>query len=494
MNARVVFGLPWRGAHRQQSWIMALVALAMWSGAALVLHTERPRWPAGWLGAGVVLAFWLAAMGVLLGSMIRLALEGRRLFLPGLERATALSVALNAVALLTVTAIPLGVLSGHPAPLTEVLAIGLAAGLAYALLPIWAVALALILLPLAQGLAAARHWPAMAPLDPHFVVVCVAFVVPAVLLSAWNWRRVLQHAHGSLGWFNRPLMLTHGWTGRRLGTLGMSTVSSVATGHSGLQLPSWLQPHVALRAAGPADPLRGLRVALGGPYLPLTRASLLRRAGLPAGVIAVLALVYLPLLMYQGRLSAVVRALLALVPIFGLGIVLMIGTLLRATHLLRRWRLAGGELAVLALLPRSGTPSEQSARLRQVLFGRIRLRQLPLIAAAVLIEALFTHDVNRTLLLALVLGLAPAGEAAVVFSVLGRVAVPSWGYGLMAALGQGVFIAGLNVATFPGGSAPDALRHAVLAGTMLCYFGFATLSGLGRRALQRLPHPFLGLS
>ena len=494
MNARAVFGLPWRGQHPQQPWVMALVTLGMWSGAALVLRTAGPRWPAGWLAAGVVLAFWLAAMGVLLGSMIRLAVEARRLCLPGLERALAVSVGLNAVVLLTVTAIPLGILSAHPAPLTEVLAIGLAAGFAYAVLPFWVVVLALILLPLVQGLAAALHWRAMAPQDPHFAVVCAAFVVPAVLLSAWNWRRVLKCAHGPIGWLSRPIMLFSTWTGSRSSFLPMSTVLSLAMGRSGLQVPQWLQARVALRAAGPADPLRGLRVALGGPYLPQTRTSLLRRVGAPAGVIAVLALVNLPLLVYQGRVSAVVRALLALVPIFGLGIVLMIGTLMRATHLLKRWRLAGGERAVLALLPRSGTPTEQAARLRRVLLGGNRLRQWPLIAAAVLIEALFSHDLNRTLLLALVLGLAPAGEAAVVYSVLGRVSVPSWGYGLMTALGQGVFIAGLNVVTFPGESAPAWLRHAVFAGTMLCYLGFATLSGLGRRALRNLPHPYLGLS
>ena len=491
MNARGVFGLPWHGLYRQQPWIMALAALAMWSGAAFVLHAVRPLWPAGWLGAAVVLAFWLAAMGVLLGSMIRVALEARRLCLPGLERTIALSVGLNALALLALTAVPLALLSGHPAPLTEVLAIGLAAGFAYAVLPFWAVVLALILLSPLQALAAALHWRTIAPQDPRFIVVCVAFVVPAVLLSAWNWRSVLQRAHRPIAWFSRPIMLFSTWTGRS-GFLREAALASPVMGQSGLLVPRWLQPQVALREAGPADLLRALRVALGGPYLPQTRASLLRRVGPPAGVIAVLALVYLPSLLYQDKPSAALHAVLVLAPVFGLGFMLMIGTLMRATHLLTRWRVPGGELAVLALLPGSGARREQTSRLLHVLFTGVRLRQLPLIAAAVLIEGLLTHDPHRTLQLALVLGLAPAGEAAVVFSVLGRVAVPSWAYGLMTALGQGVFIAGLNVATFPSGSAPDGLRQAVFAGTLLCYLVFATLAGLGRRSLRRLPHPFLG--
>jgi hypothetical protein len=492
MNLRFVFSLPWRGQRQQQPWIMALVALAMWSAAAFVLHRAATPWPAGWLDAAQVLALWLALMGVLLGSMIRWALEARRLCLPGLERAIALSLGLNALVLLAVTAIPLAVLSGHPAPLTEVLAIGLAAGFAYAVLPLWAVVLALILMPLLQSLAAARHWRVFAPQDPRFIEVCVAIVVPLVLLSAWNWRRVLRHAHGTVGWFARPLFLFPTWTGQ-CGLLSAVRAGAAAPGQSSLRVPQWLQPPAVLRQAGPTDPLRALRVALGGPYLPLTRASVLGRVGLLAGAIGVLALIYLSTLAYYGKLSEPLRVLMVLVPLFGVGFVLMLGTLMRATHLLRRWHLPGGELAVLALLPRFGGPSEQAARLQRVLVGGIWLRQLPLIGAAVLIEALLTHDPNRALLLALALGLAPAGEAAVVLSVLGRAAVPSWGYVLMTSLGQGALIAGLTVVTFPGGSAPDGLRHAVLAVTMLCYFGFATLYGFARRARRRLRHPFLGL-
>ena len=487
---RLVFGLPWRGSYRHKPWIMALAALAMWSGALLVLHMTRPLWPAGWLGAGVVLAFWLAAMGVLLGSMVRLALEARRLCLPGLERATALSVCLNALALWVVSAVLLAVLSGHPAPLTELLAIGLAAGIAYALLPFWVVALALLLMPLLQGLATSLHWRGIAPQDPRFLEVCVAFVTPALLFSAWNWRRVLQHPHRPIGWFSRPIMLFATWTGR---SRILHAAPADGLGRlSGLQIPPWLQPQVALHEAGPADLLRALRIALGGPYSPLTHASTLRRISPLVGVIAVLALLFVPVFVHPGASSGGLRALILGLPVFGLGIVLIIGTLTRATHVLRRWRMPGGELAVLALLPRSGTAREQAARLRRVLFGDIRRRQLPLIAATVLIEALLTPDVNRTLLLALVLGLAPAAEVAVVYATLGQLAVPPWGYGLMTVIGQLVFVGGLNVATFSVEFASDGLRHVAFAAVLLCYFGFSTLSGLGRRAARRLPHPYLG--
>ncbi len=491
MKMRVVFGLPWRGPYPHTPWIMALAALAMWSGAALVLHTARPLWPAGWLGAGVVLAFWLAAMGVLLGSMVRLAFEARRLCLPGLERATALSVCLNALALWVVTAIALAVLSGHPAPLAELLAIGLAAGIAYALLPFWVVALALLLVPLLQALATSLHWRGIAPQDPRFIEVCVAFVTPALLFSAWNWRRVLQHAHRPIGWFTRPIMLFATWTGRA--HVPRANPAGGVGRLSGREIPLWRQPQVALHEAGPADLSRALRIALGGPYLPLTPASTLRRISPQVGVIGVLALLFLPVFVHPGASSRGLRALILGLPVFGLGIVLMIGTVTRATHLIRRWRMPGGELAVLALLPRSGAAREQAARLRRVLFSYTRLRQLPLIAATVLVEALLTPDVNRTLLLALVLGLAPAAEVAVVYATLGRVAVPPWGYGLMTAIGQLVFVGGMNVATFSVEFAAVWLRHAAFAATLLCYFGFATLSGLGRRAAQRLPHPYLGL-
>ena len=491
MKMRLVFGLAWRGPNLHKPWVVAFAALAMCSAAALVLHTTRPLWPAGWLGAGVVLALWLAAMGVLLGSMVRLAVEARRLCLPGLERATALSVCLNALALWVLTAIPLAVLSAHPAPLTELLAIGLAAGIAYALLPFWVVALALLLMPLLQTLTESLRWRGIAPQDPRFIAVCVAFVAPAVLFSAWNWRRVLQHANRPIGWFSRPIMLSATWTGGSP-TPRANPADGVA-GVSGLQIPRWLQPQVALHEAGPADPLRALRIALGGPYSPLTPASTLRRISPPLGAVGLLALLFLPVFVHPGVSSKGLRALILGLPVFGLGIVLLIGGLTRATHLVRRWHLSGGELAVLALLPGSGAAREQAARLRRVLFSRIRLRQLPLIAATVLIEALLTPDVNRTLLLALVLGLAPAAEVAVVYATLGRVAVPPWGYGLMTAIGQLVFVGGMNVATFSVEFAADWLRHAAFAATLLCYFGFATLSGLGRRAAQRLPHPYLGL-
>ncbi|MGC8517123.1 MAG: hypothetical protein ACP5P4_01180 [Steroidobacteraceae bacterium] len=491
MSRHTVWLLPWRGpllARGARAAVM--IALVIGIAATVLVHVVQPRWPNGWLAATMVVAVWLAGVGVLLGSMVRIAWEAQSLRLPGVAVAVGRSVWLNGLLALALTAVPLTMLSAHPAPIFDMLVIALVAGVAYAVLPVLWVMVGALLFSLQSALPARLGGGAWMPLEPHFGMACALFVTAALLLSWWRWGALLRHCPQPLPWWNRSVGLALALRG--CGIASMACCAGSDGRRSGpSDPPRWLTRQVALRAAGPADLARALRVALGGAYLPLTTRCLMRRFGGPTVLLAALMLLGLPMLIRTVD-RATLLAVAQLVAIFALGLAVMIGALMRAAQVQRRWGLRGGERALLALLPRCGAPEAQSRCLRRVLLAHSLVRPLPLILAAMLIEALATRQLQRTLLLGGVLALAPLGETAVIYAVLGRIAIPPWGYGVMLAVGQIVLVGGLNVSTFPDGHVLAGLQGVLLAGMMLCYLGWVTVASIGWRALQRAPHPYLG--
>lgn len=491
MSWTTLLVLPWYGLRRSLRVIGMLGSLGAWAFAFAVLHFSRPRAPDGWLGGTAVLAFWLALMGLQLSSTLLPALEARQLCLPRLQRAAVCSLLLNAALLFVLTATPLALLSGHPAPVIEILLMGLAAGVAYGLwpphwmLPVW------LGFPLLQSFAPSSHWRQISPQDPHLLEVCLVVVTVAVTVSAWNWRRVLRTAPDVLKWGTRPLVLNFhlsrpAWFAARSGPDPQTRAAR--------QVPEWLVPQAAVGDAGPQEMSRTLRVALGGWYLPMTWRSRLRRLSVAVVTFALATVWLLTLGLHAGWHWSAARPLIGLACVFGPGLAMMAGTMARAQHLVQRWRRPSGELAVLPLLPGLGTGPQQRTRLLRLLGRQMRNWDVPLLVLALLAARWLGAPGGVLGLLLLVLGLAPWTEQAVIYSTLGRRPVPTGVYWLLLVFGAATYIGGLNVvALMMTRSPPRAVVLPLLAACALCYLLVLALAVRGEYALRRQAHPYLVL-
>ncbi len=484
--------MPWFCVRRSTRWVWLLVTVAFWLGAASCARFAAHRWPGGWMGAALILALWLAFMGALLGMLLLPAVEARHLRLPRLERAAGLSLGLNGLLVVALTATPLALLSGHPAPMIELSLVGLAVGLTFALMPVLWMVPAFLCIPLLQSLATTWHWRLIDPLEPRFLEVCVSFVALAVCVDTWNWRRVLRSSERQLGSGVRPMALGFGtraqeWPFRGGGTGVDPTALAVR------QTPRWLERQAELGDAGPCDPVRGVRVLLGGPYLPVTRRTLLRGVCNGAVLAAFFAAVYLPLWARHGWHWSAGRPLLAFAVVFASAMVLLAGSLMRSMHLAQRWSRPAGELAVMPLLPRLGATPEQTSRLLRVVFTRMRAWHVPLILAAAAMEWLNWHDPVRILILLAVLGMAPAAEVTIVYSTLGHRRVWPWAFWLLAVIGLVSFIVGLNVTLQLHGIRPGWPQLGPLGACAICYGVLGILAGRAWHALRRQPHPYLAI-
>jgi hypothetical protein len=487
-----LLGMPWSSVRRSTRWIWLLVTAAFWLGAAAWVHSASRRWPNGWMGAALILALWLAWVGVLLGMLLLPAVEARHLRLPRLERAATLSLGLNGLLVLALTATPLAFLSGHPAPMIELSLVALAAGLVYSMLPALWIVPVFLCIPLLQSLAEIEHWRLISPLDPRFLDVCVAFVAFAACVSTWSWRRVLRSADRQLGWGVRPIALSfrtsaQAWPFRGSGPSVDPTVLAVR------RTPRWLERQAELRDAGPRDLVRGVRVMLGGPYLPMARRTRLRE--LCSGVVfaAFFLAVFLPIWARHGWRWSDARSLLAFAVIFASAMVLPAGSLLRSMHVAQRWSRPAGELAVMPLLPRLGAIPEQTSRLLRVVFTRMGAWHTPLILVPLAIEWLNWRDPIRTLILLAVLGLAPVAEATVVYCTLGQRRIWPWAFWILAVVGFVSFMVGLNVTVQLHRVPPGWPQLGPLGGCAVCYAVMGAVAGRAWRALQRQPHPYFAV-
>lgn len=491
MSWATLLGMPWYGMRRSVRWVWLLVSAAFWLGAAACVQFANHRWPGGWLGASLVLALWLVIAGMLLGTLLLPALEARHLRLPRLERAAPLSLGLNCLLALAVTAAPLAVPSGHPAPVIEMLLIGLAAGLLYVLLPaLWMIP-AFLCIPLLQSLSEELHWRFIMPLDARFLDVCVAFVALAACVGTWSWRRVLRSADRQLGWDVRPIAVSFRSGAQLWSFPGIRSGVDPAT-LAARQAPRWLERQAELRGTGPRDIPRSLQVLLGGPYLPVSGRTLVQGILLIALLLGFMAVAFLPLWSRHGWRWSDVGPVLRFAVTFVAAMVVMVGSLTRSMHLAQRWSRPSGELALMPLLPQLGTMPQQTSHLLSVVFTRMRAWQVPLILAALTIEWVSWHDPIHTFVLLVVLGMAAAAEVTIVYCTLGRRRIRPWALWTLALIGLVCFMMGLMVVQsrdLPLGGPLFGL----LGGCAFCYAALGTFAALGKRALRRQPHPYLAV-
>ena len=472
MNMRAALMAPWRASSRsERALALTLMVTASAVGGLLALHI---RDLGGSVLAAVVLAVGIAPMWLMvMPKALVLAVDGRTLRLPGVQREAAMGVLLYGVVSVAVPTLLLAVPWGQSGPIAALLALACTGCFAAALLPRY------------QVFLAGGAWIALANMSSHglpgpttagFVGWAIPAVVALIAIAALNWRRALRSGRPRESGWGLPLIVPPHSASR-----GTTLLLLRAFGDT--------------RGSGPRAPLRSLRIALGGMHLPrpwpVTAGFAVPLLVLPAAVIAWQ-------MSFNGA-EDVPQILLQLVwgnalMVAWLGAVLSGGLVsVAAAQLRKEWVAGRPELGLLALLP--GLHHHQSIQ-RNVVFAALLTpaRYLALLTMVVVIAAMVWHASAELWLVLLLTQLGLATQlAGVTLSILGQRPLRPWVNAscsiacfLLAITG---YLAVLVDATADGGSHTLLRIIAMLWLTMV--LGMAWLGRRGWRGLHQLPHPFV---
>jgi hypothetical protein len=493
VTLRQLLMLPWMAWSQRMRRIIAgslLVVLCL-ALAGYVLMWRSTGAGSG-LTHGLAVVDCLLWAGVLPRALV-LANEARRLRLPALERAAAISTVLYTVLAIALPAAVMALLGGSGVVALAELALGAGIGMGYATLPPWLGVWACLAPLLDDHLDA---WLPMPAHDPsgflHWAVPVAAVLWAAIALC---WRRAARGDDEASRWL-KPLVLS--WRARS------------APGRNDARLEAqWLrrrnsrmQPAVDLRGVGPDSLVRGLRVALGGWGVPQTVGSRLRQAGLVVlNVLFAFALLATLRQVSDDQPHAIaytiVLSMFASTPViaFALGLFGAVLGPVRADALRARWSRDNAELAILALLPGVG----DAAHAKRALLGASLLPTLlaqAALLAGMLGVALWTHlPGGNVALLLLAQGAGMIATFALSVAVLGGTA---WQRGWQSVL----IIAAIVMMVTTTGAAlfrfgDNLLASRLAASPIFLALWSALLVALlaigrrGWRAFWRQPHPFL---
>ena len=494
MNLPFSLLLPWHTVHRSLRWLGGGFGLLLCvAGAGVAVYVGGTH---GWRYGMMLYAFgvgyfWMCVMACLM----LVAIDARRLRLPGIERSITGSLLLYG---LVSVAVPLAMFvptGGDAATVALVAALAASAGLASPLLPRY-FTLVLGCLP---ALAIGARDRVSIPFPGHagFVPLGLATLAMLVIACIFRWRQLLRAEAPLETGLGSAMVLQYrrngGMAGMNGGLLG-AALHDRASAASGARL-SRTAPAIRLAGVGPHTPVLALRVALGENLAPQTLRSHLRRfarIGLPL-------LLFIPLMavMQAGEahgdvLHKVLRGVgVNVIGWLGLmgGIALMVmGSLLPW----RGWRRANAELPLLALLPGLG----DADALRHHLLRAALLLQA-LLLALVLAAALAMHAGPALWLFATLGQLGCAGVVvASTLATFGGKPLPGWGMGVL----QGAMGLLVSASTFMAlfatlGKHAQPLGDGSIATLAIAWVAaIAVLLWLGRRGwqgMQARPHPFL---
>ncbi|MBN8922149.1 MAG: hypothetical protein BGP10_17270 [Rhodanobacter sp. 68-29] len=495
MRLSEVLLMPWRSTHRATRWFVSglFVVCVLGAIAAGWFGRDHLWWPLSTgiycIGAAFVWAFWLPT-GMLL------AIDARKLRLPGMQRAIHAGMLLYGLLTIAVPTLVLGML-GAKAPLVAVLAaLAVAGGLGFALLPRWCAMLMGFVPALNIGLRHLFQFPSL--LDPRWLVWGALAAAALLVVDVLRWRQLLRSdADNELG-FGSAMVLQY----RRQGAMGnWNGLQQLDSGQLIRQRPDWMQPRADLRRTGPQFTVRTLRVALGGWYLPKTLAGHLRAAA-PVLLPILLAIPVMALVFASNRQPGLSSASLIG---FGAGLLwaLLFGSLMltamTSVLLRQRWQRNNAELPLLALLPGLGdAPHVRRSLLRAALTSPVTAQLLVLgtVLVAALIAAHYRHMSGLSLLLVALPQLAVAGAmVAQVLCTLGGRKLPTWGEWLVYTPLLVLFFVSTFIPITTLGRHPWQYANLVQGWLSVAWVVMAVvLLWLGRRgwqALLRRPHPFL---
>lgn len=483
---------PWHSSRRSLRWLTLVITLLCGLGAiAFGVFSQKAHW---WVGSTVIYAFGIGYLWAFwMPTLLLLAIDARRLRLPGMQRAAAYSLWLHAAPSLLVPVLALGACGADMRYVAELVALAMAGGAAVVLLPRWCAMVIGFTPALSIGL---RHLAQLPPWsDPRWLAWGGLALFALLAVDAWRWRQLLHSdSDNELGFGSAMLMQL-----RRQSTLGhWNGLQQLDGGQMIRRRPEWMQPRADLRRIGLQSPVRALRVALGGWYMPKTLSGHLRAAA-PA-LLPILLYIPAMAIMHAGESRS--RAAQSILLSTGIGVVgglgVFGGLMLAAMAMLvvhQRWKRTNAELPLLALLPGLGDARARRHVLLRAAFGTPVKVQL-LLLACVLAAALVMHLSGLAVLLVALAQLAAVGAmAAQVLCTLGgykpHVGVLASIYVVLAVLFcLSTFVPLLSADEHPW-SGLALLEPALLASWIVLAAVLLWLGRRGWRGLLARPHPFL---
>ncbi|MGP1684281.1 MAG: hypothetical protein ACTS8S_18330 [Giesbergeria sp.] len=360
-----------------------------------------------------------------MSATLRLAIATRQWRVPGILRQILCSLLLYGVLSVSVPTTWLAVRGAPVAPPATLLTLCACAGVALATLPGYLMALAGFLPALFATLR--PYLPLRDVSDPSTVLLMGLVALALLLISGWRARRLLLgDANQGLKW-SSPLALYSGvpWSNRETQLLR--------------QRPNWLRVTPDIAHAGPSQPDKAIRMALGGLYAPQTWLSYGKRVALFIPSIA------LPLLLLALVKTLGVRSIGNMAAFWNGGLMGGMGTLLMMAGPLigvlsvfvvrTRWQRTSAELSLLALLPSLGdVRSVRRVLLRAGLGMPLLMHALVALPVGVVILFWQQHAREFSFFLLAQLGAATITSALLV-NIFGGRALAIWSSALLLGLG-----------------------------------------------------------
>lgn len=478
---------PWVATPRSSRWlvvfVLALVALA--DGLTHIYVGERGRALDAVMLAIANGTFWL----LLMPNGLLLALTARRLRLPGISRDVGWSLPLYA-------ALGIGVPMLCQFPQGHVLAFALvqvlvaAAALLFMVLPAY-IGLMLYFLAVFSHRALSHFVSIPGPSDPRFVSWGGILAMVLVLMLAWRWHQLLRGDYVEQG-LRAPSLV------RLRRNFGAAQRDPLTDASSMRVRPDWLLARPDLRHVGPQAPIKSLRIALGGVYLPQTIIGRLYQCIPAVLIIAFGALIFLVTTLGDHDGSHLLHDVFSregfvvaswMFAVFSLMFVMMPVELLT-----QRWGRPNAELPLLALLPGLG----YSAQATQLLLRTAIARPARLLGLLLLIGWLGAASLDAGWPVALAMLVVTLGCLGYLYAM----ALSIFGGRVLSSFSKSLLMLGMFVLLSVTVLLPQ-LRHdwdalyatradEALVAAWLSLAGL--LLWLGRRgasALRQRPHPFM---
>ena len=189
MRLSDVLLVPWRSTHRALRWLSLAIVLACGLGAvAIGWFANDPHWWLGSMlaygfGAGYAWTFWLS-------TALLLAIDARKLRLPGMQRAITRSMLLYGLLTVGLPTLVLGALGADARIVALLTGLAMAGGLAFVLLPRWCAMVVGFLPALSIGL---RHLAQLPPWsDPRWPAWGALALAVLLAVDALRWRQLLR--------------------------------------------------------------------------------------------------------------------------------------------------------------------------------------------------------------------------------------------------------------------------------------------------------------
>jgi hypothetical protein len=483
MNMATVWTTSRHAVVSSSRWAMiGIMVLVLVLATAMQWNTflSAPSW-ISWMIVGYAELF-IAAFA--LAPSLLLSMDARQLCLPKLQQYLFAALCLEAFLWVVIPSLILSVAEGQLMKIIAVEAMGFAAGLAFALLPFW-FAIGTLFAPTVLSVVNIK----LRFLDTMTSAGYWGITLVLIAVAAVCWRRQMRANNPERVNFATPIAVRMRWGNR----YGSNNGNAWYTNNEAFPHASPLSNYAlaSLRGSGPQNPVRSLRVGLGGSLMPRNWQGVLWQWG--AVMLPFVLLWALLILRFPQQMLDLWHALTfyGLAWLFGFASVL--AALMTVSLIQQRWSRANAELAMLALLPGLG---HGAALIRRLL----RASLLPTLCiqcvavAALICFAVAYHAEGMDLTLAILTQIdALLFAPAFALAVIGGFAIPAWMGGLIAGLSFSLVGIGTGISAMVGSaySVNPILSASIFGGWVLLLVFLCWLGLQGWHGLRRRPHPFL---